>query len=327
MKTNAKRMNTLWRWAAGMALAGMAATSATGQVPPLPPPTPVPAVSRPGVPLEPPVPQEDSIQAAIRSAMREAERAVNEARRVGRRFGAGLAAVGTPASLVISDEADRGAVDALSEDLSVMSRILREKALGDGGDKSAWLVGVPMGQRGPDALYLEGFGALFLLSVDFPLVKPDEASSQKPATVEDETWERARREVRGVPGPRSGFGGLFQEEPVEYRAARVEELQRELTDTLRHARNIKGLKDADMITVVVLGPAPRSAANTVEVRRRIHVDEHAVVTEDVEEDEGASGRRQRSSMALRVTKADVDAFAAGRLDAAAFAQRVRVTVR
>jgi len=144
--------------------------------------------------------------------------------------------------------------------------------------------------------------------------------------VEDETWERARQDLRGVREPRVEFFNGLGEGGVEYRAGRVQELRTALTESLRHAKNIQGLKDSDTIAVAVFGPAPLGAGQTVEIRRRLGPDRE-VVQEDVLGPADERPGRQRSVMTLRVSRADVAAYAAGKLDAAAFAQRVQVTAR
>ncbi len=325
-------MKRLWRWAASVALAGAGMAVALAEEPLVSEPDVVRVIAE--HPEPPPLPprlhdSEVSVRDAVNSAMREAERAVQEAARAGRRFAAGLRGGGSPNVLVMSGgPEDAAAVDALSEDLAVMSRILREKALGGGETKGPWGLGVPFGDRGPEAMYLEGFGALFLLNVDFPLVQPEEGVRTKSASVEDETWERARQDLRGVRESRVELElrDLFGEDGVEYRAARVQELRTALTEALRHARNIQRLKDGDTIAVAVFGPAPRGGGQTVEVRRKLGPDRE-VIQEDVVGPADGRPARQRSVMMLRVSRGDVVSYAAGKLDAAGFAQRVQVTVR
>src|ERR1051325_11675602 len=73
--------------------------------------------------------------------------------------------------IVRSSDAAAKNLPNLQEDLAIMSRIL-SKAAGREGHEAAMgivLSALP-GSRHPQSIYLEGYGALFLLNVKFPLV-------------------------------------------------------------------------------------------------------------------------------------------------------------
>ena len=68
-------------------------------------------------------------------------------------------------------------LDAMQEDLNVMSLLLQRKledALGE--NSPTYKMGIPLllrsGQRSIESLYLDGFGAVFTVNVNFPLVPP-----------------------------------------------------------------------------------------------------------------------------------------------------------
>src|SRR6267154_1850573 len=93
----------------------------------------------------------------------------------------------------------------LEEDLTVMSHLL-EKSLEDlpGGHRHReTALGIDLffapGSSPMRSLYLDGYGAVFLLNVSFPLVPPPhKVEMDKPATNSD--WEAARDEVYGQRG-------------------------------------------------------------------------------------------------------------------------------
>src|SRR5713101_7510897 len=108
-------------------------------------------------------------------------------------------------SVVIeSREPDPNAIATVEEDLNVMSRIL-EKAISPSQDETKRVMGIEVRSWfGPAAgarnLYLEGYGAVFLLNVDLPLLAPPEGKTEpkakEPASSE---WEDARQEIYGNP--------------------------------------------------------------------------------------------------------------------------------
>ncbi|MCC6233457.1 MAG: hypothetical protein IT580_12480 [Verrucomicrobiales bacterium] len=292
----------------------------------------------------------ESVKRVVRSALRDAERAMSEAARVGHQVAVSFHRGGAPSAVVLpSDDMKPEAADALTEDLMVMSRILQKALRTPENERNvfgSW-VGVEMGRwggfgRGIDALYLDGFGALFLLSVDFPLVKPAEAEVKADPAEVDETWERARRELRGA--PRTGgsfFGdaefGASPDEQRQFEATRVEELTERVIDTLRHASNLKGLREEETVAVTVFGPASEGGGK-VKGRRGERGSGRGgaaaaagggaggVYGLMTGAEEGV-GPRRGSVLTFRVKKAVVVEFAAGKLSREEFVRRVQVSAR
>src|SRR5205807_2391028 len=82
-----------------------------------------------------------------------------------------------PATVIQFSQPDPQGLDAMQEDLNVMSLLLQRKLEDAVGENSpAYKMGIPLllrsGQRGIESLYLDGFGALFTVNVNFPLVPP-----------------------------------------------------------------------------------------------------------------------------------------------------------
>jgi hypothetical protein len=195
------------------------------------------------------------------------------------------------------------ALDRIVEDLTIMTRII-EKGLPPeftGASDMPEVLGTIRMVRadgiGPDALsaplgrakpmYVGGYGALFFLEVDFPLLPPPEAA-EPPAKPEkaDSVWAEAKRSLE-APEP-----GLFKApEPQPYDAETVNALKARLIASMKHAANIEVVAPDEWLAIVVQGPAPTPAAKTV--------------------------------LTLRARKADIDQFAADKLDRAEFEQRLR----
>jgi len=84
---------------------------------------------------------------------------------------------GGPATVIQFSQPDPRSLDAMQEDLNVMSLLLQRKLEDAVGENSpTYRMGIPLllrsGQRSLESLYLDGFGALFTVNVNFPLLPP-----------------------------------------------------------------------------------------------------------------------------------------------------------
>lgn len=253
--------------------------------------------------------------------------------------------------LIVQHSTDDPAQAAhLEEDLAVMSRILNKAADPEAGRTAQnWAMGIVVTTLGapqaPQTLYLDGYGALFLLSVKYPLVAPEaEEPVKAPAVEPDSEWEAAKAEVFGRRGGAMARArGERGRKGASYDAAQVEDLKHRLVDALKSAKNIRSLKDSEWITVVVTGSdggrgaTVRAASPPVyqmdpELMRRYGLVPQAPnvpADKDVmvyTAETGSSGE-STSQMVLRVKKEDVDAFANARLTADEFERRVSITTR
>ncbi len=213
--------------------------------------------------------------------------------------------------------------DALVEDLTIMSRIL-QKSLADGylwpemsaadsliinltmpSQNAGPRVFFPLSRR-PKPMYVSGYGALFFLQVDFPLVPPAEQQEQAGAEEGDPVWSEARRML--YEPPRTGLPANAA--PREsYREDKVTLLRGRLIELLRHAANIRTLDPNDSITIVVRGPAAENGRPAQDAFTTLP-------------NEAPCGR---TVLTLRASKADIDLYAKGQLDPAQFEQRVQIT--
>jgi hypothetical protein len=230
----------------------------------------------------------------------------------------------TEAALVVPNrQTEPQSADPLVEDLTIMSRII-QKSLADGyllPEVSAMdsliinltLPSQNMGPRlffpltrRPKPMYIGGYGALFFLQVDFPLVPPAEQGQQAGAEESDPVWSEARRSLYEAPG--AGF--VANAAPVEaYSEDKVALLRSRLIEIMKHATNIRSLDPNDSVTIVVRG-APvgdvRPSTNAVPGLPN----------------EAPCGR---TVLTLRARKPDIDQYAKGQLDPAQFEQRLQIT--
>lgn len=263
------------------------------------------------------------------------------------------------------DEAKAG---ELEEDLNVMSRLL-DKSMDRtaGGGMQDKVLGITVsglpGSNLPQNLYLDGYGAVFIMNARFPVVPPanEDKDEKQPRSESSSSWDDARRELYGAP---RGMPGMepFERTPVRYDADKVETLKKEIMDSLKNASNIRHLKSDDFITVTIQSgdamfvrgfefraPAPRASAGMKgpgpsEVQReqssargRAEVDAARVEAERVRievkraEDQKirtviGDGRARNSALTIRIKKSDVDSFAKGKLDLDSFRKKASVTI-
>ena len=142
------------------------------------------------------------------------------------------------------------------EDMQIMSHILDERfketrrvqgAFTDFGDFFG------RDNRATEATYLQGYGVLFSMEVNFafsPPPKPQGQETKQPTENADSTWQRAKQQVFS-PGDSRGPGGSGSSE--EYNSQMVEELKRDLITTLKHAANIRGVQIDEWIILTVIG--------------------------------------------------------------------------
>ncbi len=235
---------------------------------------------------------------------------------------------------------------AIMEDLSVMSRIFDKKVTvsqvsGILGDKvlinGKWYkasdikyydyVLSPRDKRVTEAIYLGGFGAMFLTSVDFPLSPPPKVEDEKKVEEDvDTVWEQTKQEItmpkKETTDERQWWATsqlIRQQRQVQvYNAEKVEELKRTLTKALKHAANIRGLKGDEWVTVVVKGSAPAAAARITNAKL---LNDGKIITRVSKTDSGSSSP---TFLTIRAKKSDIDAFSKKELDDAEFRKRVQI---
>ncbi len=237
---------------------------------------------------------------------------------------------GVPVMVIPAQEMEAEAFSRIVMDLSVMSRII-EKSIRDapalyddmmtrefndmyGSEMFGQLddtgLRILRSSKGrPRPMYVGGYGAIFSLEVDFPLVPPPEMPSQEQtAEPTDQVWAQAQRELLD---PQAATRRRApQAEP--YRQEVVEGLKNALTDALKHATNIRDLGAEAWLTILVQGPAPTVQGLPADSLYGAPLPPLA-----------SPRSTARTLLTLRARKADIDQYAAGKLDGAQFQQRVQ----
>ena len=193
-----------------------------------------------------------------------------------------------PVVVQFSNHGDAG--EALRTDLEVVTALVR-KAIEPGGDEETLASPDTLKRRSANgisarAIYVEGFGAIVFVKVNFPVLNGNGSGEAGPEPAAEAQFNRA---TQASPGP-------------PYDAGQVENLKIQILGSLKEAKGFQSLSAGDFLSVVVFGPA----AGTV---RGTGVD---------------AGQRRGTVLAMRVKKSDIDAFAAGTLDAAKFKEKAAI---
>jgi len=147
-------------------------------------------------------------------------------------------------------------LDAITQDLQVMSHIFDEKFKEPSTIKGVFTdFGDFFGRdnRATEAIYLQGYGALFLMEVNFVFTPPSKSQEQRDEETDkyvDPTWQRAKQKIFSPKGPTMGRQTRSEQ---EYGIEQIEELKSELIKTLKHASNIRNLKPDEWIILTVIG--------------------------------------------------------------------------
>jgi len=284
------------------------------------------------------------VQVQVERARRDAERHLKSLNgglsRLQHDLSGAYASAGGPQSfraLVLPSAEANQDPTAIKQELVIMSRVL-EKSLQPESERRSnpfrfEFGGLQVGGRNDlDALYLDGYGALFLLEVDYPLVAAP-VRADKPADsvkAKDDTWEKARREVRGETDPDDDDDLIAQvfprREARPFEAGRVDALRDRLLVALRQAHNLTCVRDSESVTLVISGSmAPEGSARRTKARAVSGAEGHQVRLDEAQGD----GRPPRggSVMTLRIRKADMDALKAGRINDEEFARKVTINTR
>lgn len=166
--------------------------------------------------------------------------------------------------LIHSTPRDARVMAEIEEDLNVMARVLEKTVVQQVKSAPVRKLGLILHanlQQSPEAIYLDDYGALFLLRVSIPLVPPP-PPHQKPAEAEApraDAWEQTRQELYGGVGPATGF--IPPSEPAaDYNEALVASLKAQLLQALGNAARIRQLKPEEFVTVTLVGSPNESGS-------------------------------------------------------------------
>ena len=237
------------------------------------------------------------------------------------------------ALVIRSSKMEEKTASSLDEDLNIMARVLDKSVNPRGEDSSARKamgINVLTLQEGKPAriIYLEGYGALFLLNVSMPLMappaKPEEDAKAKESA--SSTWEEARGEIYGREDADAGSDAKWSQfgksRTRGYDAKKVEALKDSLVEALKNATHIRNLKPEDWITVAVTGSSGAGRQAKLMLRRPTG----SQFEDRLEAMKAGGDAPGETTLTLRVKKSDVDAFAKGTLNADEFRKKAAITV-
>jgi len=222
--------------------------------------------------------------------------------------------------LVLTSQTKAEDLATIIEDLNIMSRILDNK-LGR-TQRSPHLdqlieLGYSLGRLGShgatqtQAMYVQGYAALFFMNVDFPLSPPPEVQVEKVKEGADPVWEQTKRGITAS-DKESGLEYMHQRDAAarQYDKDVVEQLKTNLIKTLKHAANIRNLKADESVILVVAGTRPG-----------LVVGEHG---DQPHRYQYIQPDNQPLMLTIRAKKADIDAYAAAKTDYDQFRQRAAI---
>lgn len=332
-----------------LALATLIAPAASFAQDGLPAPTPAPA-PLPAIPADPPEPpiaalaaldednDEDNgadrvvrsklrtAQNEIRSAQEEVARAMRDVQRHVKTVRLDAGGPNASRTLVVAPQATGEQAAQVRADLTVMSRVLQKAASPEGQARNTFRFDFGDmrfgGRTDLDGMYLEGYGAVFLLNVDFPLNAPPKEEPKKAETKEkkDAAWEQARREVDGKGEPDEFDEDADEDAANGFDGEKVERLKRRITEALRSAVNVRALKPNENVIVQVTGGGMKGPGSNAYIA---HSTDRGPVLLAGDSRKGAGS----SVLTFTVARHDVESFSEGRLTAEDFAKKVTITLR
>jgi len=249
-------------------------------------------------------------------------------------------AISTRSLIIPKDAPDAKSINETEEDMSVMARIL-EKAVSNKrqksdrpGSSSFWSVSGP--SANPRNLYIDGFGALFFLNVNYPLLPPatkEQAPESK--SEKDSEWDKAHNELYRPQGSDFSFnftpfesgsyvystGGPAE----EYDEDKVAELKENLTAALKNASHIRRLKGDDTVTVIVTGRNPGSTAK-VTTRRSQNGSSSSTSSSSWSTTSRSGSQAPAARLMIRAKRSDIESFQKDKLSADDFRKKITMFI-
>jgi hypothetical protein len=147
----------------------------------------------------------------------------------------------------------------LMEDMTVMCRVFEKKLaqsnLAQANFRSSWgsrySRSFSRDSHSMGAMYVQGYGALFMTTVDFPLSPPPEKEEKEDTQKDaDPVWEQMKQEIFS---PQEAARRTPDRPEEKYDAEKVENLKITLIKALIHAANIRELKPDESVILTLTG--------------------------------------------------------------------------
>jgi hypothetical protein len=240
----------------------------------------------------------------------------------------------------------------INEDINVMSRIFVEKLSQErlAASSMSWAFagsrgmtyGFPsfFGRDGSTtgSMYLQGYGALFLMKVDFPLSAPPEVEKEEEEKEQaekedvDQVWQQTREQMYEPQETSRRRRGRTEREEVKYEPEKVENLKTTLIKALKHATNIRILKPDESVVISITGSGSSSnkivnmidlpgTDQTLVIQEKGGKKATKIYTGGLPEDIEFSSP---TVFVIRAKKSDIDSFAKGDLNLNNFRDKVQI---
>ena len=171
-----------------------------------------------------------------------------------------------------------------------------------------------------EAIYLDGYGALFFMEVNFALLGPSKSQEEKePKEAEehiDQIWKRAEQELYS---PQALNTNRRTSSRREYDPEKVENLKNTLITVLKHAANIQVLKSDELVILTIFGRASQSGRTIGGRSSRSRSRYGTTRTADAK-----TSSFSTTVVTIRTKKSDIDAFSKGELDFDQFHERTQI---
>jgi hypothetical protein len=229
-------------------------------------------------------------------------------------------------------------IAAITEDMNIMSRIF-EKNLQENhininsmffSSSDPFHVALMHGKSSTQGIYLQGYGALFLMKVDFPLSpgpqleEEQEKESQKEKDA-DPVWTEFQQQMYE---PGESKKEKIKNQEKEYDPEKVENLKTTFIKSLKHAANIRNLKPDESVILTITGSHLSSgykSVRTIPGRNDVIVIDKNNKTQIITGDRiGDIGLSLPTVLVIRAKKSDIDRFAKGDLDFDQFKQNTQI---
>ncbi len=229
----------------------------------------------------------------------------------------------------------------INEDMNVMSRILLKELINTDITLPSPVFGAlftsnyGLADNTLNCIFIQGYGALFLIKAGFPLSAPSETAEQpeEPDKEDvDSVWEQTRQQIYQPQAASTTFTNTRGSD-VKYDAQRIENLKTTLIKALKHATNIRTLKPDESVILRISGSG--QSINIISVQK--DGDQSLIIYESngirqlvmISEDSGDLDDYIKSLstptvILIQAKKSDIDAFSKGEIDLEKFHQRVQI---
>jgi hypothetical protein len=220
----------------------------------------------------------------------------------------------------------------LMEDMTVMCSIFDKKLAQSNLRRGMPFYGVTLPERfsldsgSMGAMYVQGYGALFMTTVDFPLSPPEtEVKEDTKEENADQIWEQMRQEIFS---PQEAARRTPDRPEEKYEAEKVENLKTTLIKALVHAANIRDLKPDESVILTVTGSGVSSNVGKIVMNKNnqllLHTKDRNIVQILGSPSLGDLGISSPTVLTIRAKKSYIDALAQNKISFDQFEEKIQI---